>query len=317
MYITETINRKITVANPVSFCENLKENVLLFLKNNYIGRCFNDGYITKVFEEGLELGDMNINVNNKNCEGTINVKFLVEKDLFSGGKCFMATLDDVKNNMLHLSCKYANVLIPLTYLIKDKNKEVDLSNLKVGQIIPVTVINRKISIASTKVLIDGRVLVPYPISYVFNLTGEIPQSLDLNRMINYAESLQEKLKKHESSTKYEFIKMFLYGYKSDRSKEIDKTKKQTIMNIANGSVKVTKIVKDARINWVVDPCVLVDNSEQMPPDFNGTVYTLPIEKVVIKLLLNQIYCAEVMLAMIETYSDEDIKKNYDNYWKLK
>jgi hypothetical protein len=172
------------------------------------------------------------------------------------------------------------------------------------------------NIAAPKSIIDGQVFIPYPVSYVFVLTGELSSSIDINRMIVYAEKLQNELKNIEKDKTYEFVKNFIYPYKTDRSQEIDKTKKQTIINIASGAVKATRIIKDARINWAIDPCVVVDDSNDLPPDFTGEIITFPLQKIVIKLLTNQINSAEIMLAMIKTYKD-DMIKSHTALWNLK
>lgn len=321
MLIKVKFSKKLTVENSLLICENKKDNVLTLLNKNYKGRCFNDVVIVNILEDDLYIGVVKIDLNHKIHTGTMNVEFIAECNPMKRGYRLVAEIENIIEQTIQLKTQHAEILIPMAY--EEDKVKYDLSFVKPGYKLPIFIIDRVMPVSSKKVYCKGKISLSIPQSNIFIVTGKI-DTTKLIPLINTSVNLQKELEKLKTgSTKeiYEFMEKFLYPYKNFRYNEIDKTKKVQIIDIARNIVPYEnkQIIKDARINWCNDPCVIIDSITDKPPtlpNFKNTI-NCNAESLITMFLTEQIYLAELMIDMINSYNTPELIKKHSFVWELK
>jgi hypothetical protein len=309
MIIKKILTRSLGIKNPTVFAENKRENTLILLNRQYLGRCFEDGWIERILDDNLIMGDIDIDLCDNEFGGNMLVQFTVEIDPLLQHSPLLVKIEEIKGDIILAECDRVNILIPVSYTYR--NTLIDLSRFTKGDIIPVKISNRNTPIAKTRAIANGQLFIPTPISWVFICTDNILLP-EINTLTNYADFVNNELKKYEKHDKYNFVLNYIYPYNDDKSKEIDRTKKQTVINIAKNLVdlKNKKIIFDSRINWVKDPCLIIEDIDEKInlKDFGGEI-KIPLHQLIVKLLSDYIVNVEFSINLIKNFSSTTVINN--------
>lgn len=325
MLIKKQFQKSLDIDDAVAFCENKKNNTLLLLTRIYGGKCEDGVYIVKILEEGLYIGEVEINIRDNERHGVVNVKFTASvRDIITNCSILARVSKETKSNFVFAENEYIKVAIPITY--NESIGNIDMSMFigktvqdnQVGKygnlteyIIPVKIQAKIAAIKSNKMTAKGLLYLPFAESRRYELIGEISSNkLDhYFQRIDEIKTILEKLAK-DNAKNYKFFDELLYPFAKDRNNEIDRLSIQSIVNIANGTVSFVgkSIIIDPRIRLHIVPHVLLIGEDEKD-DWNAKKMTVDVHQLIEVCMGDYIYLAELFIDMIGTYNDDLIVKH--------
>lgn len=308
MKIKKLFQRSLDIVDPVSFCENKKENTLILLNNKYGGRCEEDVFIIRVLEEDLYIGKIQINLRDKERMGMVDVKFVAEVKHIHKNSIILAQINNKTDKFVILKTSFATIAVPLSY--NEKLGTIDMSAFKDGQYLPIKIQVRAAPIMAENYIAKGILWLPFAETKRFTLKGDLKLKL-LEPFIEQLKEIKVQLDIAAKSKHFKYLAELLYPFAEDRSGEIDRISLQSLANIANGSVDVKNkdIIVDGRIKWCIDPYVIVESTEA-----ENTI--VDAHEFIESAIIDHIYSAQLLIDMVGVFINDGVIQAHKNLWNL-
>lgn len=210
MILDKIFEVTLNINNPINFCINKKQNIIVELNNIYTHKCYMGAYILEIIDI-LQSSSCRIVNTNSSGTGILDVKFLASVYILNSWDILVGVEIEKNQSLLIGRYKKRNLVIDVTF----KPTNIQSSLLNIGQLVPVRVIkaihkprDNKIAVASVLLTCDRKAI-------VYRVRGEILKSAlpEIEMLFN---SIEEELRYRQNINLNAllFFESLLYSYKN-------------------------------------------------------------------------------------------------------
>lgn len=210
MIIEKVFEVTLNVNNPINFCTNKKQHIIIELNNIYVNKCFMGSYIIDIIDV-LQSSSCRIVNTNSSSNGIVDVKFLATVYILNSWDILIGVEVEKNQSLIVGKYKKPNLTIDVTF----KPTNIQANSLTVGQLTPVRVVKaihkpkeNKIAVAAVLLTCDRKAI-------TYRVKGEISKSSipEIQLLFN---SISEELKLRVNIKKEPmmFFESLVYSYRT-------------------------------------------------------------------------------------------------------
>jgi len=327
MFLNRYFEISLYINNPVSFCINKRQNVLIELENNYVGKCFQGSYINNIIDI-VQISNCRINNVSLENNGIIDVKFYAQIFIVNKWDIIIGA-HIVKNQSLLISVyKKDELEIDITFI----PTTVTANTIMIGQMVPIRTIEAFHKAKTNKIAVAGIILTCDVKSEIYrNTTNEInktylPEIQLLLDNIKQELVLREELIK-DNKEKLIFFEKLLYSYKSSSNstkkyksiKDINDYEGLDIdlSNEANNIFDIMHNYKHMSGYWH-RPLKLSRSSPFILFTTNkpSSYKIAPFHVIIIEFAKQILSFLTAVRELVETYNTNELINSHENIWNM-
>ena len=337
MLIEKTYDATIVTDNPINFCINKEHHVLIEIRRNYLYKCFDGAFITKI-NKILQISSCRIISTNSSANGQVDVRFLADVYVLNSWDILIGV--EIERSQSLIIGKYKKDYIEIDNTFKPTN--IQTNTLQLKQLLPVRVVksihqpkHSQISAAGILLTCDKNIIIYKPAlthktskhknGELYNLSSFTDINIITDK-INAELILRSEMFK---TKKYEilFFESLLYSYKATTkdtelikgSNEIDY--EGPINNIGGINAKnifdVLQNGLDMNGYWsrplgIYRSSPLIAFTSEKPEEYILLLPDLIIQEFA-KSILNYLVAIR---ELVETYNTPELIKSHENVWNM-
>jgi hypothetical protein len=304
MITTKIFQVSIDIEFPGKFAENMKENVMAILNENYVNICYNDVFILSILNVHY-MSDMVISRDNLKANSTLTVLFEAEVESIY--------IDEIIPN-----CKVISNFAENTLVCEKDNKTIVvqtdelLSSVKIGQYINVKVKSIVSQIKLSSIPLGGTLYIFKGNSSVYNVPEDYTLTPKENKVyqekLKHLEKYNKQLEDLEDKTNVDFFTKLLYKGSASTSngKPINFLDMLNSGTITSGNYQQSSAVK------LTTPFVLSLGDE----DIEDAIVSLTPFQIFMKYLDKHINYVYMLYDMLVTFNTEATFASHENIWGI-
>ena len=294
----------VDVLDPISFCQDKENNVLILLKRQYVGRCYQNSRIIQIVKLN-RLSPCIFNRSGLNAAATINVQFEAMVDIFSSGDILCPVEINTKETMVIGFYKKGQ-----SHAVVQINLVPEFASIKIKQYVPILLDRTLHDYMDTKIMCSGRILTsnnnPFPV-YGWETTDKeaISKIFDDQVIAGLLESIMKTLGERDQLPKdirSFFEKLYEGESGSSEFKTGDILEMIKTRNIPSHMNAWTR--RSSRYT------TLVEFRESKTPDFTKAKPTV-IFRIILNDILNYV---KLINSLAQTFNNKSAIASHSNLW---
>lgn len=317
MIVDKIFDVTLNIVNPINFCTNKKQHILIELNNLYVNKCYMGSYIMDIIDV-LQSSTCRITNTNSSGNGSIDVKFSAKVFILNAWDILVGVKIEKNQSLIVGKYENSNLIIDVTF----KPTNIQASSLTVGQLIPVRVIKaihkpreNKIAIAAVLLTCDRKVV-------TYRVKGEISKSALPEIQLLFNNIIDElKLRTMIDKSIITFFESLIYSYRTmdSTSVKIDisdthwEGPKTNILNTVNIFDTINSDLTGfwSRPLQICRSSPLLVISQDKPTDY---ILTAP-HLMIIEFAKNILIFLKAVRECSELYTP-DIINSHENIWNM-
>lgn len=323
MFSERVFNVTLLIVNPISFCVNKMNNIMIELKNQYENKCFQGTYIINIINI-VQTSSCKIINTNASAQATIDVKFLASIFILDEWEILIGSKID-KNNSI-IICVYNNY--GMNIITTFKPTTINSHLFTINQYIPLRIIKARHKPKTNQIATIGILLTCDTKAEVYYVEGEINKNY-MFEMIRLLDKIKLELQRRDdiyskNKDRILFFEKLLYSYKDIKSSpEIYNIVDQiTYTNYAvkfdNPLLNIFNIFDKNLTGYWYRPLSMFRSCPYIihKLSYEGNYISIPPHTMVIEFL-KQIYSfLHTISDMTELYNTDELINTHENIWLM-